>query len=122
MYKRQVQKHLTMSNRVFHIMTFLMSNAAWEGLSEAQQNILMEAVAESKMAHKDYMTTYNEDALKDMQDNYGVVVTESLDEGEFAKMKEMSQSIYEMVKGYDSALYDELMAAADAANAAHPAK
>ena len=82
----------------------------------------MEAVAESKMAHKDYMTTYNEDALKDMQDNYGVVVTESLDEGEFAKMKEMSQSIYEMVKGYDSALYDELMAAADAANAAHPAK
>ena len=118
----EVQKHLTMSNRVFHIMTFLMSNAAWEGLSEAQQNILMEAVAESKMAHKDYMTTYNEDALKDMQDNYGVVVTESLDEGEFAKMKEMSQSIYEMVKGYDSALYDELMAAADAANAAHPAK
>ncbi len=116
----EVQKYLTNSNRVFHVMTFLMSNAAWEGLTEAQQNILLEAVAESKAAHKDYMTTYNEEALKDMQDNYGVTVSE-LEDGEFEKMREMSQPVYDMVEEYDPELYAQLMEEAEAANAAYPA-
>lgn len=116
----EVQKYLTPANRVFHVMTFLMSNTAWEGLSEAQQKILMEAVAESKAGHKDYMTTYNASALKDMQDNHGVQISQ-LDEGEFEKMKENSQAIYDMVRNYDPDMYNALMAEADAANAAHPA-
>ena len=53
----EVQKYLTLANRIYHTMTFLMSDAAWQGLTEAQQQILLEAVNESKMAHKDYMTT-----------------------------------------------------------------
>ena len=86
----------------------------------AQQNILLEAVAESKAAHKDYMTTYNEEALKDMQDNYGVTVSE-LEDGEFEKMREMSQPVYDMVEEYDPELYAQLMEEAEAANAAYPA-
>ena len=80
----EVQKYLTLANRIYHTMTFLMSDAAWQGLTEAQQQILLEAVNESKMAHKDYMTTYNEDALQDMIENHGLVVSE-LSEGEFEK-------------------------------------
>ena len=94
-------------------MTFLMSDAAWQGLTEAQQQILLEAVNESKMAHKDYMTTYNEDALQDMIENHGLVVSE-LSEGEFEKMREMSQPVYDLVESYDPERYAALMEAAEA--------
>ena len=117
----EVQKYLTMANRIYHTMTFLMSDTAWNNLTEAQQNILLDAVNESKLAHKDYMTTYNEDAIKDMVDNHGLVVSELAD-GEFEKMREMSQSVYELVRGYDEDMYDKLIAAAEEANAAFPAE
>ena len=117
----EVQKYLTMANRIYHTMTFLMSDTAWNSLTEAQQNILLDAVNESKLAHKDYMTTYNEDAIKDMVDNHGLVVSELAD-GEFEKMREMSQSVYELVRGYDEDMYDKLIAAAEEANAAFPAE
>ena len=107
-----------MANRIYHTMTFLMSETAWQGLTQAQQDILMEAVSESKLAHKEYMTTYNEDAIKDMVDNHGLVVSELAD-GE--KMREMSEPVYELVKGYDAERYEALMAAAEAANAQYPA-
>lgn len=116
----EVQKYLTMANRIYHTMTFLMSETAWQGLTQAQQDILMEAVSESKLAHKEYMTTYNEDAIKDMVDNHGLVVSELAD-GEFEKMREMSEPVYELVKGYDAERYEALMAAAEAANAQYPA-
>lgn len=116
----EVQKYLTPANRVFHVMTFLMSNTAWEGLTQAQQKILMEAMAESKASHKDYMTSFNADAIKDMQDNHGVQISELAD-GEFERMKEVSQPIYDMVRNYDPDTYDALMAAAETANADHPA-
>ncbi len=115
----EVQKYLTTSNRVFHVMTFLMSNTAWEALTEAQQKILMEAVAESKVGHKDFMTTYNANALEDMKNNRGVQIDE-LEDGEFEKMKQASQPIYDMVKNYNPDLYETLMSEADAANAAFP--
>ena len=67
------------------------------------------------------MTTYNEDAIKDMVDNHGLVVSELAD-GEFEKMREMSQSVYELVRGYDEDMYDKLIAAAEEANAAFPAE
>ena len=117
----EVQKYLTMANRIYHTMTFLMSDTAWNSLTEAQQNILLDAVNESKLAHKDYMTTYNEDAIKDMVDNHGLVVSELAD-GEFEKMREMCQSVYELVRGYDEDMYDKLIAAAEEANAAFPAE
>ena len=107
----EVQKYLTLANRIYHTMTFLMSDAAWQGLTEAQQQILLEAVNESKMAHKDYMTTYNEDALQDMIENHGLVVSE-LSEGEFEKMREMSQPVYDLVESYDPERYAALMEAA----------
>lgn len=118
----EVQKYLTQSNRIFHVMTFLMSQQAWDALTEAQQNILMEAVNESSLNHKEYMEKYNEDSINDMIQNYGVTYTDSLAEGEWQKMKDMSASIYDLVKDIDSARYDELMKAADEANAAYPAK
>lgn len=116
----EVQKHLTLANRIYHTMTFLMSETAWQGLTEAQQSILMDAVSESKMAHKEYMTSYNEDAIKDMVDNHGLVVSE-LASGEFEKMREMSEPVYDLVKGYDATRYEALMEAAEAANAQYPA-
>ena len=115
----EVQKYLTLANRIYHTMTFLMSDAAWQGLTEAQQQILLEAVNESKMAHKDYMTTYNEDALQDMIENHGLVVSE-LSEGEFEKMREMSQPVYDLVESYDPERYAALMEAAEAANTQFP--
>lgn len=117
----EVQKYLTQSNRIFHVMTFLMSQQAWDALTEAQQNILMEAVEESAQTHKEYMVTYNQEAIDDMVQNDGVTYTESLADGEWEKMKELSAPIYDMVKEKDSAFYEELMVAAEAANAAHPA-
>ena len=116
----EVQKQLTQSNRIFHVMTFLTSEQAWQGLTEAQQAIIRAAVEESSISHKDYMTTFNEDAIKDMTENYGVTYTEALADGEWAKMKEMSASIYEIIQQIDPALYTELLAAADAANEAFP--
>lgn len=115
----EVQKYMTNANRVFHVMTFLMSNAAWEGLTQAQQDILLEAVAESKAAHKEYMTTYNEQAVQDMVQNYGVTVSELAD-GEFETMRALSQPVYDMVEAFDPALYASLIEQAQAANAAHP--
>ena len=113
----EVQKHLTMSNRIFHVMTFLMSNQAWDALSDDQQNIIMESVEESKKGHKEYMVTFNNDAIQDMVSNYGLIFTESLDDGEFEKMREMSQPIYDMVRKLDPNIFDELMKAADETNA-----
>lgn len=118
----EVQKYLTQSNRIFHVMTFLMSNTAWEALTEAQQAIIMEAVAESTLGHKENMVTYNQESIDDMVKNHGVVYTESLADGEFEKMKELSAPIYEAVKAIDPDMYEDLIAAADAANAKFPAK
>ena len=53
--------------------------------------------------------------------NHGLVVSELAD-GEFEKMREMSQSVYELVRGYDEDMYDKLIAAAEEANAAFPAE
>jgi hypothetical protein len=66
-------------------MTFLMSNQAWDALSDDQQNIIMESVEESKKGHKEYMVTFNNDAIQDMVSNYGLIFTESLDDGEFTR-------------------------------------
>ena len=81
----EVQKYLTQSNRIFHVMTFLMSQQAWDALTEAQQNILMEAVNESSLNHKEYMQKYNEDSINDMIQNYGVTYTDSLAERRMAE-------------------------------------
>lgn len=118
----EVQKYLTQSNRIFHVMTFLMSEQAWEGLSEAQQQIIMDAVATSSQSHKEYMVDYNQNSIDDMVNNHGVTYTESLDDGEWEKMKEASSSIYDYVKDIDSAQYEELMKATEEANKAYPAK
>ena len=116
----EVQKELVLSNRIFHIMTFLMSEQAWQELTETQRNILMEAVAKSKEHHKDYMVTFNEDALNDMKENYNLNVTE-LEPGEFEKMKQMSQPIYDVVRDLEPGTYDKLMEAAKTSNEAYPA-
>lgn len=117
----EVQKYITQSNRVFHVMTFLMSEQAWDGLTDAQREIIMEAVAASAQSHKNYMVTYNQDAIDDMVENHGVTYTESLAAGEWEKMKEMSSFIYDLVKAIDADRYEALMQAADEANAAYPA-
>lgn len=113
----EVQKYLTMSNRIFHVMTFLMSNQAWESLTADQKNIIMESVNESKAEHKEYMDKFNSDAIKDMIENHDLVFTESLGDGEFRKMREASQPVYDLVRKLDPAIFDELMKAAEGVNA-----
>ena len=118
----EVQKYLTQSNRIFHTMTFLMSNTAWEALTEAQQEVLMQAFEASSDFHKEQMLTYNQEKIDEMVNEHGVVYTPALADGEFEKMKEMSASIYDMIKESIPDDYDALMEAAQAANAAHPAE
>lgn len=117
----EVQKYLTQSNRIFHTMTFLMSDAAWSALTEAQQAVLTEAFEFSAQFHINQMVGYNQEKIDEMVNQHGVVYTASLAEGEFERMKEMSASIYDMIKASIPNDYDTLMAAAEAANAAHPA-
>lgn len=118
----EVQKYITQSNRIFHVMTFLVSETTWERLTPAQQNIIMESIAESAKIHKERMKTYNQETIADMVNNHGVVYTESLEEGEFEKMKELSVPVYEAVEAFNPALYAELIAAVNAANEKYPAK
>ncbi len=54
-----------------------------------------------------------------MIENHGLVVSE-LSEGEFEKMREMSQPVYDLVESYDPERYAALMEAAEAANTQFP--
>jgi tripartite ATP-independent transporter DctP family solute receptor len=109
----EVQKYLTMSNRLFHVMTFLMSEETWQGLSDGQKAILQEATEISMQDHKDYMVTFNDDAVKDMVENYGLEVVESLDEGEWEKMKELLAPVYQATEERNPDVYARLMEAAE---------
>ncbi|WP_434310455.1 TRAP transporter substrate-binding protein [Hominifimenecus sp. rT4P-3] len=111
----EVQKYLTMSNRLFHVMTFLMSENTWQGLTDGQKAIIQEATEASMEAHKEYMVTFNEDAVKDMVDNYGLEVVDTLDEGEWEKMKEQLAPVYAATEERNPEVYAKLMAAAEEA-------
>ena len=68
-----------------------------------------------------YQKEYAEAArqFEDMIENHGLVVSE-LSEGEFEKMREMSQPVYDLVESYDPERYAALMEAAEAANTQFP--
>ena len=63
--------------------------------------------------HKDYMVTFNDDAVKDMVENYGLEVVESLDEGEWEKMKELLAPVYQATEERNPDVYARLMEAAE---------
>ena len=59
------------------------------------------------------MVTFNDDAVKDMVENYGLEVVESLDEGEWEKMKELLAPVYQATEERNPDVYARLMEAAE---------
>jgi len=104
----EVQKYLTLSGHTFNINPFLMSKRRWDGLTQADKDVILKAGREATLYQRQIFQQANEHMLADMQ-----VKGMQIDRIDTAAMNRATQSVRD--KWLDSPIGEYVRKVVDAA-------
>ena len=106
----ETQKYLSISNRFMHVMTIVVSEGFWKGLTDEEREIVQTAASEASAEHYDYLTADVDKMLKELEEKHGVKVAYFTPD-EVGKWAGLSQNAYDATRKINPELYDRFMAA-----------
>ena len=111
----EVQNYMTITNHIPYISTYVMNNAKYEGMSDAQKQALNQFIYSVQKYHVEGTAADCERMKQLCIDNYGLVVNDVADDI-LAKYPEATQAVVDLMKkDVDPAFVDNFVAAAQAA-------
>lgn len=105
----EVNKYIARTNHKYEYVTIAMSDAVYSGLTEEQQDIIMQAAKAATEYENEETSRVTEENLKDMVDNYEVTVTEPDTSGFIAIADEVAPEYAESIGQLD--LYNKIQEA-----------
>lgn len=105
----EVNKYIARTNHKYEYVTIAMSDAVYSGLTEEQQDIIMQAAKAATEYENEETSRVTEENLKDMVDHYEVTVTEPDTSGFIAIADEVAPEYAESIGQLD--LYNKIQEA-----------